>query len=506
MNVQRQVIYEQRNSVLHGADLSEEIREEWLPEVISNVVSDYTATELSEDWELGDLVAAMDTLYGTGVAAEELTGLERDQVVQEFLDDALDAYAEREKEIEALEEGLMRQLERFIILQVVDTRWREHLENMDYMREGIGLRGLAQKDPLVEYRNEGALMFQDLNRAIREEVIALLFHAEVDAHRRASSSSSRARTVRTAGSRYEHQSLSGSEAILAAGGTSTAAAGFASAGGVATPVAQRPKVNSEFENVGRNDLCPCGSGKKFKKCHGASDATGDIRRLPGPRSRCALLCPRPRPWRCYARSLRPCIAWCSRPRKRAMSPVTSLARPEPALADDEISLEPLAEALAPEFGWVLDGDADTDRFTLIPSRPDGEVPHDVARALRARLGGRLVRRVRGPRRRDRSRDRLRGVRPARPREAAGRDRVRRGCGGTRPWRRRPRGPPPHELGLRRARARAHRAAHRSRERAVGACGASGRLPPRRDAPQHVLQGRPAKRLRHLGAPRERVIS
>jgi preprotein translocase subunit SecA len=268
MNVQRQVIYEQRNSVLHGADLSEEIREEWLPEVISNVVSDYTATELSEDWELGDLVAAMDTLYGTGVAAEELKGLERDQVVQEFLDDALDAYAEREKDIEALEEGLMRQLERFIILQVVDTRWREHLENMDYMREGIGLRGLAQKDPLVEYRNEGAMMFQDLNRAIREEVIALLFHAEVSAQESAELQQQGPNGANGALS-YEHQSLAGSEAILAAGGTSTAAAGFASAGGVATPVAQRPKVNSEFENVGRNDLCPCGSGKKFKKCHGA---------------------------------------------------------------------------------------------------------------------------------------------------------------------------------------------------------------------------------------------
>jgi len=268
MNVQRQVIYEQRNRVLHGADLSEEIREEWLPEVISNVVSDYTAAEQNEDWEIGDLVSAMDTLYGTGVAAGELTGLERDQIVQEFLDDALDAYAEREKEIEELEEGLMRQLERFIILQVVDTRWREHLENMDYMREGIGLRGLAQKDPLVEYRNEGALMFQDLNRSIREEVITLLFHAEVSAQESAELQQ-QAQNGANGNLSYEHQQLAGSEAILAAGGTSTAAAGFASAGGVATPVAPRPKVNSEFENVGRNDLCPCGSGKKFKKCHGA---------------------------------------------------------------------------------------------------------------------------------------------------------------------------------------------------------------------------------------------
>jgi preprotein translocase subunit SecA len=269
MNVQRQVIYEQRDRVLHGADLSEEIREEWLAEVISNVVSDYTAAEAQEDWELDELVAALDTIYGTGVAADELQGLERDQVVQEFLDDALDAYAEREKAMDELEEGLMRDLERFIVLQVVDTRWREHLEAMDYMREGIGLRGLAQKDPLVEYRNEGAIMFQDLNRAIREEVVTLLFHAEVTAGE--SAELQQAPMPNGAGGplSYEHESLAGSDAILAAGGTSTAAAGFATAGGVATPVAQRPKVNTEYENVGRNDLCPCGSGKKFKKCHGA---------------------------------------------------------------------------------------------------------------------------------------------------------------------------------------------------------------------------------------------
>src|SRR6201999_150957 len=86
-----------------------------------------------------------------------------------------------EKEIEAINEGLMRDLERFIVLQTVDIRWREHLEAMDYMREGIHLRGMAQKDPLVEYRNEGHLMFEDLNRAIHEEVITLLFHAQVEA-------------------------------------------------------------------------------------------------------------------------------------------------------------------------------------------------------------------------------------------------------------------------------------------------------------------------------------
>src|SRR5260370_21816043 len=123
----------------------------------------------------------MEALYGTGVTAGELRGLDRDAIVAEFLDDALDAYAEREKEIEGLQEGLMRDLERFMVLQVVDVRWREHLENMDYMREGIHLRGMAQKDPLVEYRNEGHIMFLELNRTIREEVIGALFHAQIEA-------------------------------------------------------------------------------------------------------------------------------------------------------------------------------------------------------------------------------------------------------------------------------------------------------------------------------------
>jgi preprotein translocase subunit SecA len=269
MNVQRQVIYEQRNRVLHGEDLGEDIREQWLPDVLSDVVSDYTASESTDDWELGDLVGAMDALYGTGVTAAELTGLDRDAILQEFLDDALDAYAEREKEIDQIQEGLMRDLERFIVLQTVDVRWREHLENMDYMREGIGLRGLAQKDPLVEYRNEGHGMFLELNRAIREEVVTLLFHAEVTAND-VGDQLQQSPNGGNGSLSYEHESLAGADAILAAGGTSTYAGAASTGGGaVATPVAPKPKVNSELENVGRNDPCPCGSGKKYKKCHGA---------------------------------------------------------------------------------------------------------------------------------------------------------------------------------------------------------------------------------------------
>jgi preprotein translocase subunit SecA len=265
MNVQRQVIYEQRRRVLEGADLSEEIKEEWLPEVIANVVSEYTAAEIRDDWDLDGLVAAMEALYGTGVAVDEIRKLDQEAIIGEFLDDALDAYREREAEIEALEEGVMREAERFIVLQVVDMRWREHLENMDYMREGIHLRGMAQKDPLVEYRNEGHLMFQDLNRAIREEVITLLFHLQVEAVNPAAMEQQQAADGRANGNlTYEHQSLAGADAIAAAGGGVATAVG--SAGG---SVATRPLVKSEQEQIGRNDPCWCGSGKKFKRCHGA---------------------------------------------------------------------------------------------------------------------------------------------------------------------------------------------------------------------------------------------
>jgi preprotein translocase subunit SecA len=268
MNVQRRVIYEQRRAVLEGEDLSEQIKEEWLPEVISNAVAEYTSAEVREEWDHDGLVVAMGQLYGTGVAVEEIRGLDPEAMIDEFLDDALDVYAERERDIEGIHEGLMRDLERFLVLQVVDTRWREHLENMDYMREGIHLRGMAQKDPLVEYRNEGAIMFQEVNRAIREEVVTLLFHAQVEANEAADGAPLPEPAGANGGSNgnmtYEHESLAGAQAMAAAGGTSTAAV----AGGSTVSTGPQ-RVKSERENIGRNDPCWCGSGKKFKRCHGA---------------------------------------------------------------------------------------------------------------------------------------------------------------------------------------------------------------------------------------------
>jgi preprotein translocase subunit SecA len=164
----------------------------------------------------------------------------------------------------------MRELERYVILQVVDQRWREHLDAMDYLREGIHLRGMAQKDPLVEYRNEGHAMFRELGHAIREEVVLMLFHAQLEpAVAEEALAMQDGNGAAPAGLQYEHQSLAGAEAIAAAGGAAGAVATTAMSGGGAVATGPQQIVKSDKENIGRNDPCWCGSGKKFKKCHGA---------------------------------------------------------------------------------------------------------------------------------------------------------------------------------------------------------------------------------------------
>jgi preprotein translocase subunit SecA len=167
----------------------------------------------------------------------------------------------------------MRQLERFVILQVVDTRWREHLENMDYLREGVHLRAMAQKDPLVEYTSEGHGMFEELNAAIREEVVFTLFHAEL-APEDAELLAMQDGQGNGAALDYQHQSLAGADAIAAAGmaggeiGGSVSTAGAAMAPDGAGSVFTGQRVVADRDKIGRNDPCWCGSGLKYKKCHG----------------------------------------------------------------------------------------------------------------------------------------------------------------------------------------------------------------------------------------------
>jgi preprotein translocase subunit SecA len=274
LNVQRQVIYEQRRRVLEGDDLSEDVKG-WIDEVVEGLVAEYTAEEFVEEWDIAELVKATNDLFGTDITEEEIrediTELTREALVDDFAETAQEEYEERTK---AWGDEVARQVERYVILQVVDQRWREHLENMDYLREGVHLRAMAQKDPLVEYRHEGHLMFEELGRLIRSEVVSLLFHAEVQAEDAPALQELQEFEGDGDGYAYEHQSLAGSEAIAAAGataavGASATAVAAGAPGGGGGSVATRQRVASEFDKVGRNDPCPCGSGKKYKKCHGA---------------------------------------------------------------------------------------------------------------------------------------------------------------------------------------------------------------------------------------------
>jgi preprotein translocase subunit SecA len=269
MNTQRVVIYEQRRRVLEGDDLSEDVRE-WIREVIEFTVDQFHTEE--GGWDIDALVQAMANLYGSDITAEEIRdeiGLDREKLIDEFTDDALDEYQQREERFGADDQNkpIMRELERFVILQIVDTRWREHLESMDYMREGIHLRSFAQKDPLVEYRHEGHLLFEALGKEIHEEVVYTLFHAEI-APADAAMLEEAQRQEQNGNLSYAHDTAAGADAIAAAGVGSTAGAAALGSGG-ATSTMPRQVVASEREKLGRNDPCWCGSGKKYKKCHGA---------------------------------------------------------------------------------------------------------------------------------------------------------------------------------------------------------------------------------------------
>jgi preprotein translocase subunit SecA len=263
MNVQRQVIYAQRRSVLEGEDLSEEIGS-WINELAEAIVLQNTESDYQEEWDLPALLQEMESLYPTEIKLEELRGqtLTREELIEEFQEDARDAYAAKEEDLGA---ELMREIERFLILQVVDARWREHLDAMEYLREGIHLRAMAQKDPLSEYRAEGHTLFEELTSTIREEVLRYLFHVELE--REEAQRLQPAAAASDGNFVYEHESIAGSDAIMAAG-SDEAAVGGAVAGATAL-AAPATRVASDWDRVGRNDPCPCGSGKKFKKCHGA---------------------------------------------------------------------------------------------------------------------------------------------------------------------------------------------------------------------------------------------
>ncbi len=271
MNEQRRVVYKYRREILEGRDISESARDE-MEGVVERLVDEYTPGDILEDWDLGELETQVRQIWPVSIEVASLAPetVDRDKLKDALDEDLMAAYDEREAQFGG---ELMRYLERSILLQVIDNRWREHLYDMDYLREGIHLRGFAQIDPLVAYKNEGFTMFQELMHAIWDEFSKLLFHVEVELDPNqaqqafAPNGEAQPAALDYSGGTAEAQP-SALRQVAAAGGIEGVAGGAAAEGNGAPEVVETV-VKDEHDKVGRNDPCWCGSGKKYKKCHGA---------------------------------------------------------------------------------------------------------------------------------------------------------------------------------------------------------------------------------------------
>ncbi len=264
MNQQREIVYQYRDEVLEGRDMGPVAREQ-IGDVIGHLVDEYTQGDYIEDWDLEALWVQLDQIFEVDFGPDDIdpTTIDREEMKRLIADDAEKLYDEREEE---LGDELMRALERYLLLQIIDQRWREHLYDMDYLREGIHLRGFAQIEPIVAYKNEAFTLFQDLMNTIWSDFARMIYNVEVqiegenggnaDALGPAGSGPASATLQYTGGTMDDQpNAYAGEEEEYAEGGE-------------ALPVVQQRRVD-ENEQLGRNDPCWCGSGKKFKKCHGA---------------------------------------------------------------------------------------------------------------------------------------------------------------------------------------------------------------------------------------------
>jgi preprotein translocase subunit SecA len=241
LNKQREVIYEVRRRILEGADLREQTLT-FLGDVVSTLLAEYAPEGVyPEEWDLDGLFTALSTTYPVGVDPDalDLEALDRTEFEATLLEDAERAYTAREEE---LGPELLAELERAVLLSVLDRRWREHLYEMDYLQEGIGLRAIGQRDPLVEYQREGFDMFQAMQEAIKAEAVAYVFNASVQVAEEAEEQRQAPRQTRLSSAATDQ------EARAAQG------------------------QGRKQQKIGRNQPCWCGSGKKFKNCHGAPTA------------------------------------------------------------------------------------------------------------------------------------------------------------------------------------------------------------------------------------------
>jgi preprotein translocase subunit SecA len=273
MNEQRRVVYKYRDEILEGRDMGGEARDE-IAQVIGRTVDDYTGSDFVEDWDIDGLATALQDVFPADIASneEELSAHpDRNELTDGLTNEALELYDRREAE---LGEELMRALERYLLLQIIDQRWREHLYDMDYLREGIHLRGFAQIDPLVAYKNEAFELFRDLMNTVWSDFARMIFHVEVEVEGSDGNGAGQYNPATSTGGARQIQYSGGAGAqqpsalAAAAAGAGVGYAGEEGYEEQPMPVVEQRRVD-ESEQIGRNDPCWCGSGKKYKKCHGA---------------------------------------------------------------------------------------------------------------------------------------------------------------------------------------------------------------------------------------------
>jgi len=275
LNKQREVVYAERRQVLEGADLSDRARD-WIAEVLVETVDRYEDEDASvADWDLEGMFAEVAQLYPMSFGVDDMRhdSLTREELLDRLEDDAMEAYDRRESELGA---DMVRDLERWVLLQLIDVDWREHLLNMDYLREGIHLRALGQKDPLSEYRLEGHQMFDEMMENVTREFVRYMFHVELEAPPEPVEAqpvdgvtyTSQDDPVQGFAGLAEGPVESPDEVAFEA----TEPAHYAEDDATQAPLpgVVETVVLDDEDRVGRNDPCPCGSGKKYKKCCGAS--------------------------------------------------------------------------------------------------------------------------------------------------------------------------------------------------------------------------------------------
>lgn len=270
MNKQREAIYGMRNEILDGRDLEERIKE-IIDDIVDDIVDTYAPTAIySDEWNFPNLQEELLTLFliDWRVKQQDRSGIKREPLRDELKKRIKEIYAEREALIGS---ERMRELERRVMLQIIDTQWREHLYELDALKQGIGLRGYAHKDPLVEYKRESFSMFEQLLGKINDEAVKFLYRIRIE-------SPDAPKPTRMQGVSVKPDAR---EALTAEKKQPAAAAKQQSASARLKQRIDRPmdekdreflqtyeKLKKEGKKVGRNDPCPCGSGKKFKKCHG----------------------------------------------------------------------------------------------------------------------------------------------------------------------------------------------------------------------------------------------